>query len=273
MSGLDAAEYDFLGALFSAQTVDEFERLVVPFCSSAFSAQSVLVVLYHRTGMPEVSFRWIPDTTLQTTFDRNYCKFGYLLDPFYKLALETDDWTACTLWEIAPDRFEVSGYNSGYFNATGMVDELGLVVRIDEDNAIHFSLGRNFGNRRFRAREVSKFCSLSKVLVPALKSVLIRPTSNIHNAGSTLEHQFLGLSGQQGKEISIRESEVASLIVQGHSSRAIGLKLGISTHTVKVHRRNLYKKLNISSQSELFGLLTASFEQSLETIPNSASMD
>jgi len=49
---------------------------------------------------------------------------------------------------------------------------------------------------------------------------------------------------------------VATLIVQGHSSRAIGYKLGISSNTVKVHRRNLYKKLNISSQSELFGLLT-----------------
>ncbi|MCE8511182.1 helix-turn-helix transcriptional regulator [Ruegeria pomeroyi] len=61
-------------------------------------------------------------------------------------------------------------------------------------------------------------------------------------------------SGEE--QISVREAEVAALIVQGHSSRAVGYKLGISSNTVKVHRRNLYKKLNISSQSELFGLLT-----------------
>nr|WP_254868549.1 helix-turn-helix transcriptional regulator [Phaeobacter sp. HF9A] len=55
----------------------------------------------------------------------------------------------------------------------------------------------------------------------------------------------------------MREAEVAALIVQGHSSRAIGLKLGISVQTVKVHRRTLYKKLSISSQNELFGLLVS----------------
>lgn len=264
MSGMNATEYEFLGALFVAQTMDDFERLVVPFCSSTFSVQSVLAVLYHRTGVPKIPFRWIPDSTLQTIFDNNYCSFGYLLDPFYKLAFETDDWTACTLWKIAPDRFDVSAYNFGYFNSTGMVDELGLVVRIDADSAIHFSLGRSFGNRRFRARDISKFCSLSMVLVPALKSILNRPSLNHHVSGLTLEHQFRGLSLQQGPEISIRESEVATLIVQGHSSRAIGLKLGISSHTVKVHRRNLYKKLNISSQSELFGLLASFLENNTE---------
>ena len=266
MSGIDAAEYEFLGALFVARTIDDFERLVVPFCSSAFSVQSVLVVLYHRTGMPEISFRWIPDMALRTTFDRNYCRFGYLLDPFYQLAFETNDWTACTLREIAPDRFEASDYNSGYFNSTGMVDELGLVIRIDADNAVHFSLGRNSGKRRFRASEISKFRSLSKVLVPSLKGALNRTTSSGHATGSTLEDQFRVLSRQQGGEISMREAQVAALIVQGHSSRAIGLKLGISGHTVKVHRRNLYKRLTISSQSELFGLLTAFFEIAPEMV-------
>ena len=39
------------------------------------------------------------------------------------------------------------------------------------------------------------------------------------------------------------------------SSRATGLCLGISDQTVKVHRRNIYKKLQISSQNELFSLL------------------
>lgn len=264
MTAIDAAEYDFLGALFTAKTVKDFERLTVPFCSSVFSTQSVLAVLYRRTGMPEILFRWIPDMALRTTFDRNYCRFGYLLDPFYELAFETSDWTACTLREIAPDRFDASEYNSGYFHSTRMVDELGLVIRIDADNAVHFSLGRNFGKRRFRASEISKFCSMSKVLVPSLKAVLNRPISSGHVTGSTLEHQFRMLSRQQGGEISMREAQIAALIVQGHSSRAIGLKLGISGHTVKVHRRNLYKKLTISSQSELFGLLTAFFETSSE---------
>ncbi|MGL4490227.1 MAG: helix-turn-helix domain-containing protein, partial [Rhizobiaceae bacterium] len=41
---------------------------------------------------------------------------------------------------------------------------------------------------------------------------------------------------------------------QGHSSESIGLQLGISTGTVKVHRRNIYRKLAITSQTQLFTL-------------------
>ena len=48
-----------------------------------------------------------------------------------------------------------------------------------------------------------------------------------------------------------QEAEVVRLILQGHSSLSISLKLDISMTTVKTHRKNAYAKLNISSQSEL----------------------
>ena len=54
--------------------------------------------------------------------------------------------------------------------------------------------------------------------------------------------------------LTSREQDVARLILRGHSSDSIALRLGITTATVKIHRRNLYAKLNISSQPELFAL-------------------
>ena len=51
-----------------------------------------------------------------------------------------------------------------------------------------------------------------------------------------------------------REGEVVRMVLRGHSSESIGKRLGISTGTVKIHRRNIYAKLGISSQSELFSL-------------------
>jgi len=47
----------------------------------------------------------------------------------------------------------------------------------------------------------------------------------------------------------------ALLILQGHSSGSIGLRLGVSAQTVKVFRRQLYARCGISSQAELFALL------------------
>ncbi len=41
-------------------------------------------------------------------------------------------------------------------------------------------------------------------------------------------------------------------MLRGHSSESISRRFGIYTGTVKIHRKNIYAKLGISSQSELF---------------------
>ena len=49
-----------------------------------------------------------------------------------------------------------------------------------------------------------------------------------------------------------REREVVRMVLRGHSSNSIGRHFQIATGTVKIHRKNIYAKLGISSQSELF---------------------
>lgn len=252
----NSKEYEFFGHLCAVRTMDEFASVVVPFCRDVFAVQSVLAIRFHRSGAPESLFKWVLEDHLEAMFDRDYTQFGYLLDPFYKLAVETEDWVACPLREIAPDRFETSEYYSNYFGPMGLVDDMGFVARVDGDTSVNMSIGRHAGKRRFRASEITRFRALSTVLVPSLLSVLGKPVKREIGTPASLEHRFRLISQDGEDEISGREAEVATLIVQGHSSRAIGYKLGISGNTVKVHRRNIYRKLNISSQSELFGLLT-----------------
>ena len=55
-------------------------------------------------------------------------------------------------------------------------------------------------------------------------------------------------------ELTDREIEVAMMILGGHSSKNIARLLAISPATAKVHRSNLYRKLDISSQAALFRL-------------------
>jgi len=55
--------------------------------------------------------------------------------------------------------------------------------------------------------------------------------------------------------ISNRERDVIRLLVLNQSSKQISEKLNISPHTVDTHRRNILKKLNISSTGELVGML------------------
>jgi DNA-binding CsgD family transcriptional regulator len=42
------------------------------------------------------------------------------------------------------------------------------------------------------------------------------------------------------------------MVLQGHSVKSTAQELGISPETVRMHRKNLYLKLDINSQSELF---------------------
>lgn len=55
--------------------------------------------------------------------------------------------------------------------------------------------------------------------------------------------------------ISKRERDVIRLLVLNQTSKQISEKLNISSHTVDTHRRNILKKLNISSTGELIGML------------------
>ncbi|WP_242085477.1 response regulator transcription factor [Aestuariivivens sediminis] len=55
--------------------------------------------------------------------------------------------------------------------------------------------------------------------------------------------------------ISNRERDIVRLLVLNYSSKDIADKLNISPNTVDTHRRNILKKLNISSTGELIGLL------------------
>ena len=51
--------------------------------------------------------------------------------------------------------------------------------------------------------------------------------------------------------LSKREKEILSLMKKGHINKKIGAILSISESTVKKHRRNILKKMNLSSFSEL----------------------
>jgi FixJ family two-component response regulator len=48
-----------------------------------------------------------------------------------------------------------------------------------------------------------------------------------------------------------REREIMELVVAGDSSKVIGMKLGISSKTVDIHRSNIMKKLDVQTVAEM----------------------
>ena len=149
----------FFGKLVAARQMRDFEELLVPYLSGLFGAQSVILLLFQQDNRPEVVFRWIPDSDLRQIFDTSYLDLGFMLDPFYLWCWKIEESGCFLLRDIVPDRFENSEYFSAYFEATNMVDDMGFVVRLDKGSALHLSLGRGFGQRRYRASDLNHFFS------------------------------------------------------------------------------------------------------------------
>ena len=58
-----------------------------------------------------------------------------------------------------------------------------------------------------------------------------------------------------GSEVcTTRERDVLNMMLEGHCVKAIARQLKLGLETVKMHRKNLYAKLGISSHPELLAL-------------------
>jgi len=73
-------------------------------------------------------------------------------------------------------------------------------------------------------------------------------------AAAFSRHEAFTRSSVPASMLSPREAQVAELMLAGCSSEAIAMRLHISRHTVKDHRKQIFRRLGISSLAEFFAL-------------------
>lgn len=195
---------------------------------------------------------------------------AYRLDPFYVAYTEDRPCMVARLRDVAPDRFPQSSYFREYYGGIRLHDEAGVLIDVPGGQHLFYSLGRLIGEPRFSRRDIDAagrilpvFAAINRrhfaraEVVPAPEDTQNTPViaaiapDDIDNA---MDAFGTGL-------LTERESQIAILILKGHSSKSIAQRIGVSPGTVKIHRRNFYRKLNISSQNELFSLFLSSLAQ------------
>lgn len=213
----------------------------------AFYRNDRPVCLFHNFS-PEKKIIYVDD----------YVKGPYLLDPFFKACVRKIETGLYRIRDIAPDRFYQSEYYRSYYNQTGLSDEICYTFYLDKGVAVVISLLRSGDSSRFSAREFRQLSNIAPVIVSLAKrhwedvpnsfedNASAEHPSDIH---SQIESK---VSDMFGHRLTPREIQVAAQVLEGHSSDAIGKDLGISKGTVRIHRRNMYAKLRISSMQELF---------------------
>ncbi len=182
-----------------------------------------------------------------------YQEGPYLLDPFFLAAIGPVEAGLWRLREIAPDRFYQGEYYRNYYAQTGLAEEVGFLIRVNEELALVVSLMRK--EKSFSSAE---FRSLKR-LWPVVDAACRKNWQNLVVSGSKpadgMEERISAAFHSIGEGVlTPRERQVVELTLRGHSADAIGKLLEISSGTVRIHRRNIYSKLRISSQGELFSL-------------------
>lgn len=198
-----------------------------------------------------------------------YIAGSYHLDPFYHQYQAGYEHRFYPLKEIIPDDFETNQYNLTHYARTGIFDEVVLYVGLDSGLTAAMSLTRNNDQKRFTTEEISTLDAMVPVISALIRQhwvgtdlplEVLMPTPQLTTLQDHIDHAF-GVFGRS--LLTDRESEVIGLILRGYSSTVIGSRLGISVGTVKIHRKNAYHKLNISSQSELFSRFIQSLSDPL----------
>lgn len=248
-----------LGSLQFFNELDTALQAVLPFDQSC--------IFLYRAGQLPVLLHDNLQVVSEPGAMQRYITGTYLLDPVY---------TACThgrssgwyrMAELAPDAF----FEGEYFNspdvhpcislASGsLAEEIVFLWCLTDGTYAAYSLMRCHGSAGFSEMDILGLRSCQPVMEALCRQ---------HCAGmgvgkeqrrdmqAIADQLTLALRGFAADRLTLREQEIVGLILRGHSSVSIALNLNIAEGTVKNHRKHLYCKLGVGSQSELFHLFVS----------------
>jgi len=247
-------------ALIRAIHTEDFSAALADYLNSVVPFDYLVMFRYDREEEPKVLYDNF-DTQFSLDSLQTYLAGPYLLDPFFEVCRKPEPTGTIHLKDIAPDHFYRSEYYRTYYITTEILDEVCIFVPMSDGITIVATIERMRGNRPFRKREVEQYRGVEAIVREAIVqnwrdaeylNAKQHSASEPKDALPERVKNIVGISGRSN--LTNRESEVVSLILRGYSSIAIASILDISSATVKVHRKNIYSKLKISSQAELFSL-------------------
>ena len=217
-----------------------------------------MVMIYREHANPEM----LHDNFTGSWRERGlttYVGGFYVLDPFYVMSRSLDRPEVCRLGDIAPDGFLDSEYHRAHYALGRIGDEVNYLWPLEPGVTLAISLERSENCVPFSDADVHRM----EAVQPLLYALACRHWSMVRQelrppAGLELGRLVQEAAANFGRNVlTPRECEVVKLVLRGYSTKSISQALGISPGTVKVHRENIYGKLGVSSQAELFNLFIA----------------
>jgi DNA-binding CsgD family transcriptional regulator len=259
-------------AAASAEIVDHFDDPALPdllarALSTLIDFEYSVVFIYRGRANPIHIHDTIPTPQARAGLV-NYVKNTYVLNPLYnayQCGLKTGvyrlrdlashgsvDSALSRKYRICAASSEEIGYLTEGWPAGR--EELCIAMELPGGECAELTLSRKSSQGGFADEDIASLTPVIPFLSAAVRRYwrharLMYLLNAPPHTGTDDALRALGRN-----HLSPRERELAQLLLRGHSTASIGLRLGISTTTVKTHRKNLYSKLGIATQFEFFSL-------------------
>ena len=211
-------------------------------------------VVFFRHGAPPIEV----DYSYRGQVRERYAEGPYLLCPFYNAFQENIKPGCYTIRELAPADFTSGEFYRDYYAQYANSEEAGWLLPIDDKVTAHVSFTRGGDKAKYMPSEMRFLNQASEIDNAVMQRIWmrIRPELLSSDRFSIDFHVRITQAFRlfATSVLTVRESEITHLLLKGHSAKSIARLLGISPGTVRNHMKSIYGKLEISSQSELFGL-------------------
>ncbi len=218
--------------------------------------EGTCLLAFHKDARPDVLHHTLEPAGRRHYVER-YLDGPYLLDPLYQLARDCRSPALCRFRDQQPDRFRSSEYYRQYCERTHLQDEMDyLVPVVASRTTVVLVVGRR--SRRFSKAELRRLELMAPIVHASLARIWeawVAKTGNRRGADDVHKRLTECFENFGRSQLTRRERQISQLLLRGHSSKSVARELGIAPGTVMVHKRNLFAKLGISSQFELFSLL------------------
>ncbi|MEO9780141.1 MAG: helix-turn-helix transcriptional regulator [Sedimentitalea sp.] len=248
-----------LGSAISAQDELEFQSAISKFLASNVAFDNYLLIAYFAAERPVVLSHESQSPRVHAEIETHYVQSHYLLDPFYIAHCNAVQAGAYSLSDVAPDKFRSTAYFKKYYERTTLLDEIAFFAYPANGWTLNICIGRDetsglsFSKADIRrARRIAPV--VSALLETRYRSATFR-RSKAARSGDPINDLRRRLKSRNAIDITARQAQVAVLILRGHSAKSISAELGISWHTVRVFRRQLYQRCGVTSQAELFSMI------------------
>lgn len=211
--------------------------------------------LYHSDLPPRALYYEIPPDALKAQID-DYLEGPYAEDPFYQTSMNRPKNRIYLLSRVTAGRMDESRYYRNYYADTGTVDEAIFLSQLQGGYVLNFSMMRLPSQGPFSEDEFQLLYSVAdavSALMRAHSEFEEFSTRNLIQPG--IDHQIdLAFRTFGASLLSPREKDVLELMLRGYGTDTSAERLHIARETIRRHRKSIYRKLDVSSQTDLFSL-------------------